>query len=163
MSMDLFVPTAGEPGNPDGALITSFLGEPRVLTPDLFLVATSKPASVTTETDENFGEVYHIHFDEDLTDDERTLAILVAQGNPSMDALLAAGKKAYADNGTWNATTLASINAGANAIISAATTATNTAADKSLANGVKALAAQVADLDNQNRVLIKMAFGLYGL
>jgi len=159
---DIFIPTAAEPENPDGAIYTTFMADARVITPNLFTAATSKPATVETvpaNPDTGMPEMYHVHFDQDLTPDERTLVILILQGDANMDAVLAAAKKALTDNSTWNTNTLPQIVNQANTIINATGTGVS-ATDKQLANGIKTLANQIADLDNQNRALIKWALGL---
>jgi hypothetical protein len=163
MSTDIYIPTVAEPVNPDGSTFTTFLNDARVITPSLFANATSKTCTVETvpaDPDTGTPEMYHVHFDQDLTPDERTLVLLIMQSDANMDAVIAAAKKALTDNSTWNANTLPQIVNGANAIINATGTAAYLPNDKQLAQAVKTLANQVADLDNQNRALIKWALGL---
>ncbi len=162
MSTDIFIPTAAEPTNPNGASYTTWMDEARVLTPALFSVATSKTCTVETvppDPETGAPEMYHVHFDQDLTPDERTLVLLIMQNDANMDAVIAKAKAALTDNTNWNANTLPQIINGANAIINS-TVASSLPNDKQLAQAVKTLANQVADLDNQNRALIKWALGL---
>jgi len=159
---DIYIPTTSEPENPGGALYTTFMGDARVITPELFTAVTSKPATVTTEPanpDTGWSEMYHVHFEQDLTPDERTLVLLILQSDANMDAVIVAAKKALTDNSNWNANTLPQIVSQANTIINSTGTGVS-ATDKQLANGIKTLANQIADLDNQNRALIKWALGL---
>ena len=162
MSTDIYIPTQADPPSPGGTL-TSWMDKSRVITPDLFALATNKTCTVqTVPADPNTGtpEMYHVHFDTDLTTDERTLVLLIMQNDANMDAVLAAAKNALVNNQTWNNNTLPQIISGANAIINATGTAAYLPNDKQLATAVRTLANQVADLDNQNRAIIKWALGL---
>ena len=161
MPKDIYVPTSAHPANPDGAELTTFLRDARELTPDLFALATSKTVTITVEENvEGWGECYHLHFEEDLTEDERTLVLLVAQGNTFMDNLLRGARAATKDNDAWIANVEPQIVQQAQTIIDS-TAAGVSASDKALAKGVKALAAQVADLSKQNEVLIRWMLGLF--
>lgn len=157
MSTDYYMPTAAEPGNPDGMIFTTFLHDARVITPQLFTVATSQVPTVTTEVDEQFGEVYHVHFANDLTADEEALVLLVMQGNANLDALISAAKAAYLDNSGWVSTVYPQIVSGVNSIKNSGTSSTF---DKTLADGLKTIADQMVDVCNQNKALIKMAFSM---
>lgn len=155
---EFLVPTAPHPENPGGVVLTTFLNDARVLTPDLFAVATDKVPTIEVREVEHFGECYHITFPGELTADERTLALLVAQGSPVMDQLLAGAKNAIQTNNSWATNVLPQIVAGANTI---ANTAGSSTQEKNLAAAVKTLANQVAALARQNDVLIKWSLGLY--
>lgn len=159
---DLYIPTEAHPENPGGVIYTTFMDESRVITADLFKSVTNKVATVEVvgaDPVTGWPESYHVHFDQDLTTDEKTLVLLIMQGNANMDVVITAAKKALVDNATWNSNTLPQVISGADKIINS-TTASSLPNDKQLAQAVKTLANQVADLDNQNRAIIKWALGL---
>lgn len=130
----------------------------RALIPETFAPATSKiPTIEEADLDHNGSLYYHIVWDVDLTNDERSLAYMVAQGNANTDALINAAKAAYLDNQGWVANTYPQVVSGVNTIKNSGTSSTF---DKSLADGIKTLADQLLDVCNQNKALIKMALGL---
>lgn len=127
----------------------------RLLTPNLFTNLISKTPVITQDSsDPDMATRWVITFTPDLSDAELILARWIAYGTTATDAIASYIKAAVLDNKGWNNNSLPSLNTGADQIINATTGVSS--ADKQLAQGVKVMADQIKDLNDQMNQL--MAF-----
>lgn len=137
------------------------IGYPRVvrfLNAGLLLAATDKPATVTALP--TVGDLlnYRISFDQDLTEEEYRLVVLVATGNENSDALVAKSQGYWKAHPQWRDKTAKALREGAKKVEK---DKAGSAREKELAAHIETLTDQLFTVSEEVHQLRDFVMGMF--